>query len=153
MRTKRGAELTGPNPTDRAKKGTKYHLAVDGDGTPMACLSTAANVDNTWIFDRLLLGAFAVMAFIRTVFADKGYDAERHRTLCRAFDIEPFIHKRGLPHGSGLGKHRWPVERSLRWLLENKELGLRYDRCGFIAQSLLRAGYIFLVAPRLAREL
>ena len=26
------ADLTGPNPTDRAKRGTKYHFAVDGDG-------------------------------------------------------------------------------------------------------------------------
>jgi transposase len=31
VRAKRGGELTGPNPTDRAKMGTKYHLAVDGE--------------------------------------------------------------------------------------------------------------------------
>ena len=153
VRAKRGGELTGPNPTDRAKKGTKYHLAVDGDGTPVACLATAANVNDTRVFERLFLGAFAVMARIRTVFADKGYDAEHHRVLCRAFDVAPVIHKRGAAHGSGLGQHRWPVERSLSWVLENKRLGLRYDRCGFIVQSLLQAGCIFLVAPRLAREL
>lgn len=153
VRAKRGGDLTGPNPTDRAKRGTKYHLAVDGDGTPVACLATAANVNDTRVFERLFLGAFAVMARIGTVFADKGYDAERHRVLCRNFQVEPLIHKRGSPHGSGLGKHRWPVERSLSWLLENKRLGLRYDRCGFIIQSLLQAACIFLVAPRLAREL
>ncbi len=43
VRAKRGGDLTGPNPTGRAKKGTKYHLAVDGDGTPVACLATATN--------------------------------------------------------------------------------------------------------------
>jgi transposase len=152
VRAKRGGDLTGPNPTDRTKKGTKYHLAVDGDGSPAACLATAANVNDTLVFERLFLAGFAVMARIRTVFTDKGYDAEPHRALCRAFDVEPFIHKRGLPHGSGLGKHRWPVERSLSWLLENKRLGLRYDRCGFIVQSLLQTGCIFLVAHRLAQE-
>ena len=26
VRAKRGGELTGPNPTDRAKRGTKYHV-------------------------------------------------------------------------------------------------------------------------------
>src|ERR671917_1502753 len=26
VRAKRGGDLTGPNPTDRAKRGTKYHL-------------------------------------------------------------------------------------------------------------------------------
>jgi DDE family transposase len=72
VRAKRGGDLTGPNPTDRAKKGTKYHLAVDGDGVPVACAATAANVSDTLVFERLFLAAFAVVARIRTVFADKG---------------------------------------------------------------------------------
>ena len=83
VRAKRGGDLTGPNPTDRGKQGTKYHIATDGDGVPVACAATAANVNDTLVFERLFLGAFAVMARIRTVFADKGYDAEHHRDLCR----------------------------------------------------------------------
>jgi transposase len=152
VRAKRGGDLTGPNPTDRAKMGTKYHVAVDGDGIPVACVATAANVNDTRLFERLFLAAFAVMPRIRSVFADKGYDAEQHRILCRTFEAEPFIHKRGRPHGSGLGQYRWPVERTLSWLLENKRLALRYDRCSFIIQSLLQAACIFLVAANLARE-
>src|SRR4051812_17508016 len=93
------------------------------------------------------------MARIQTVFADKGYDAEHHRDLCRKFDAEPCIHKRGQPHGSGLGKRRWPVERSNAWVLENKRLALRYDRLGFIIQSLLQAACIFLVAGRVPKNL
>jgi transposase len=152
VRAKRGGDLTGPNPTDRGKRGTKYHVAVDGDGVPVACLATAANVNDTLVFERLFLAAFVVMARIRTVFADKGYDAEHHRDLCRAFGAEPYIHKRGQPRGSGLGKRRWPVERSNAWVLENRRLALRYDRLGFIVRSLLQAACIFLVARRLARE-
>ncbi|GGC64901.1 hypothetical protein GCM10011504_48690 [Siccirubricoccus deserti] len=64
------------------------------------------------------------MARIRTVFADKGYDAEHHRELYRAFGVEPRIHKRG--------QRRWPVERSNAWVLENRRLALRYDRLGFV---------------------
>ena len=153
VRAKRGGDLTGPNPTDRGKQGTKYHIATTGDGVPVACAATAANVNDTVVFERLFLGAFAVLARIKTVFADKGYDAEHHRQLCRAFGAEPHIHKRGQPHGSGLGQQRWPVERSNAWVLENKRLALRYDRLGFIIQSLLQAACIFLVAGRLAREL
>jgi transposase len=152
-RAKRGGDLTGPNPTDRGKRGTKYHVAVTGDGLPVACAATAANVNDTLLFERLFLMAFAVVARIATVFADKGYDAEPHRELCRAFGAEPHVHKRGRPRGSGLGKRRWPVERSQAWLLENKRLALRYDRLGFIVQSLLQAACLFLVAGRLAREL
>jgi transposase len=110
-------------------------------------------VNDTLVFERLFLAAFAVMARIQTVFADKGYDAEHHRKLCREFGAEPHIHKRGQPHGSGLGQQRWPVERSNAWVLENKRLALRYDRLGFIIQSLLQAACIFLVAGRVAREL
>jgi hypothetical protein len=43
VRAKRGGDLTGLNPTDRAKRGSKYHVAVDGDGVPVACAATAAN--------------------------------------------------------------------------------------------------------------
>src|SRR3954452_8127576 len=85
VRAKRGGDLTGPNPTDRGKRGTKYHVAVDGDGVPVACAATAANVDDTLLFERLFLTAFAVVARIRTVFADKGYDAEGNRELCRVY--------------------------------------------------------------------
>jgi transposase len=152
VRAKRGGELTGPNPTDRAKRGTKYHVAVTGDGIPVACAATAANVNDTVLFERLFLGAFAVMARIGTVFADRGYDAESNRTLCRAFGAEPCIHKRRQPSGSGLGQKRWPVERSNAWVLENRRLALRYDRLGFIVQSLLQAACLFLVAGRLVRE-
>ena len=152
VRAERGGDLTGPNPTDRGKRGTKYHVAVTGDGVPVACAATAANVNDTLLFERLFLSAFAVVARIATVFADKGYDAEHNRDLCRAFGAEPGLHKRGRPRGSGLGKRRWPVERSNAWLLENKRLALRYDRLGFIVQSLLQAACLFLVAGRLARE-
>jgi len=90
---------------------------------------------------------------LKTRGSGRGYDAERHRQLCRACKVKPFIHKRGRLHGSGLSRYRWPVERTLSWLLENKRLDLRYDRCGFIIQGLLQARCIFLVASRLAREL
>ncbi len=153
VRAKRGGDLTGPNPTDRGKNGTKYHAAVNGDGVPIACMVTAANVNDTVLFERLFLAAFAVMTRISAVLADCGYDAEGNRALCCNFGAEPHIYKRRQPSGSGLGRHRWPVERSNAWLLENKRLALRYDRLGFIVQALPQTACILLVAGRLAREL
>ena len=152
VRAKRAGDLTGPNPTDGSKRGTKYHVAVTGDGIPVTCAATAANVNDTLVFERLFLSAFAVMARIATVFADKGYDAESNRTLCRSFGTEPRIHKRRQPSASGLGQKRWPVERSNAWVLENRHLALRYDQLGFVIHSLLQAACLFLVAERFARE-
>jgi Transposase DDE domain len=36
-------EQTGPNPTDRAKRGSKRHLICDGRGVPLAIRLTGAN--------------------------------------------------------------------------------------------------------------
>jgi hypothetical protein len=52
----------GSSPTDRGKRGTKYHVAADGGGLPVACAATAVNVNDTLAFERLFLAAFAVMA-------------------------------------------------------------------------------------------
>jgi hypothetical protein len=41
------------------------------EGCARRCATTAANVNDTLVFERLFLAAFAVMARIRTVFADK----------------------------------------------------------------------------------
>ena len=38
VRAKRAGDLTGPNPTDRAKRGTKYNVAVDGRWCKIATL-------------------------------------------------------------------------------------------------------------------
>jgi transposase len=38
-----GGDKTGPNPTDRAKRGSKRHLICDGRGVPLAVRLTGAN--------------------------------------------------------------------------------------------------------------
>src|SRR5512143_2453429 len=42
----------------RAKRGTKDHIATTGDGVPVACAATAANINDTLVFERLFLAAF-----------------------------------------------------------------------------------------------
>lgn len=43
IRTVYGGDQTGPNPTDRAKRGSKRHLICDGRGVPLAVRLTGAN--------------------------------------------------------------------------------------------------------------
>jgi transposase len=52
VRAKRGGEATRPNPTDRGKQGSKYHLLVDRQGTPLAGQLSAANVHDSRLLDR-----------------------------------------------------------------------------------------------------
>ena len=48
--------LTGPNPTDRGKKGSKIHLLVDRNGLPVAVAITAANTHDSRALQPLVQG-------------------------------------------------------------------------------------------------
>ena len=65
-------------------------------------------------------------------YADRGYDSEATRALLRWLGIEPHIAERRTPHGSGLGKVRWVVERTISWLNGLRRMRVRYDRLGVI---------------------
>ena len=52
----------------------------------------------------------------KRVYADRAYDSEPHRQQLRNRGIRPMLAKRNIPHGSGLGKYRWVVERAISWL-------------------------------------
>ncbi len=150
VRAKRGGELTGPNPTDRGKAGTKYHLVASTDGLPLAAVPSAANVHDTRLFPHLLRLALAVCAAVGRLYADAGYDSAGNRDLCLREGIQPCIREVGQPHGSGLGAVRCVVEHDCAWLLANKRLGRRQDRQGRIILALLHAACLFIIANRVS---
>ena len=150
VRAKRGGELTGRNPTDRGKLGTKYHVVVATDGLPLGAIPSAANVHDTRLFPHLLHLALAVCAAIAKLYADAGYDSADNRRLCLGQGIQPYIRQIGEAHGSGLGRVRSVVEHDCAWLLANKRLDRRQDRLGHIILALLTAACIFIVANRIS---
>ena len=149
VRAKRGGELTGPNPTDRGKAGTKYHIVASTDGLPLGVVPSAANVHDTRLFPHLLRLAQVVCAAIGKLYADAAYDSAENRGLCVREGIQPCIREVGAPHGSGLGTVRCIVEHDCAWLLANKRLDRRHDRLGRVILALLTAACIFVVANRL----
>ena len=149
VRAKHGGELTGPNPTDRGKAGTKYHVVVSTDGIPLGVIPSAANVHDTRLFLHLLRLAQVVCAAIGRLYADAAYDSADNRSLCLRDGIEPHIRKVGEPHGSGLGAVRCVVEHGCAWLLANKRLDRRQDRLGRVILALLTAACIFVIANRI----
>jgi transposase len=44
------------------------------------------------------------------------------------------------PHGSGLGKQRWVVERTIAWLHQYRRLRVRYERRDDIHEAFLAIG-------------
>jgi transposase len=80
----------------------------------------------------------------KSVYADRGYDSQRHREQLRDLGIEPFLAKRNTKHGSGLGVYRWVVERTHGWLHQFRRLRVRYERRDDIHQAFLTLGCILI---------
>jgi hypothetical protein len=49
-----GGELIGPNPTDRGKPRSKYHLLVDRNGIPLAVCVSATNAHDSVLLEALV---------------------------------------------------------------------------------------------------
>jgi transposase len=117
-----GVEGSGKNPTDRGRPGVKQHVLVDGNGLPLAGLSTPANVPEINVLLPLvdthgpLDEAGQPKRQPKRMYADRAYDSEPHRQELRKRAISPKLAKRYTEHGSGLGKYRWVVERLISWL-------------------------------------
>lgn len=139
-----GGEETGPNPTDRRKLGTKHHLIVDGQGVPLEVQFSGANKHDV----NQLLPLVANLPEVRgkpgrprarpeALYGDRAYDSEPARGILRWLGIKPFLAKRRTAHGSGLGKVRYVVERTISWLHQQRRLRVRYDRSSDIHQGFL----------------
>jgi transposase len=69
------------------------------------------------------------------LYTDRDFDSDDTRWLLAWLGIEPHNAKRGTAHGSGLGKVRWVVERTLSFLKELRRLRVRYDRLGVMQEA------------------
>jgi transposase len=149
--------LTGPNPTDRGKNGSKRHLVCDGQGIPLAIAHTGANVHDSQKAIPLI-DAIPPIKQPRgaprkrpsQAFADTAYDAEaKIRQPLRKRGIKPRIAKRLREHGSGLGKHRWIVEAVFAWLFKFRRLRVRYEKRDDIHSAFLILGCLIICWNRI----
>jgi len=93
-----GGEQTGPNPTDRAKTGSKCHLWVDQRGAPLSIHLTAANINEILVVMDLLNASIVprprTKSRVQHLCADKAYDSEPLRLKLRQRNIQPHLRKR-----------------------------------------------------------
>jgi transposase len=71
---------------------------------------------------------------------DRAYDSRVHRQLLAARGIRSLIPRKLAAHGSGLGKTRWVVERTLAWLHQFRRLKIRYERSPEVHEAFLSIG-------------
>jgi transposase len=72
------------------------------------------------------------------LFGDGAYHSRRGRAELRARGVAASIPRPKKDHGSGLGKHRWVVERTISWLHQYRRLRVRYERRADIHEAFLR---------------
>jgi hypothetical protein len=80
---------------------------------------------------------------------DLAYDSELHRQWLEQLGVEPVLPEKGIDNQSGLGETRWPVERTLAWIHQNRRLRIRYERRPDIHQALLTLACIKICASAL----
>jgi transposase len=83
------------------------------------------------------------------VTADRAYDHWPQRRELRRRGIRAEIARRNTEHGSGLGRYRWVIERTLAWLHQFKRLLVRYDRRADIHEAFLALGCCLVCYRRL----
>lgn len=131
-----GGEETGPNPTDRAKRGAKIHILVDERGAPLSIHLTGANRHDKWSVDDLV---FSIMVSRPTsqqhLCLDKAYDsADIHRFVTDAKYHKHIAHRRRrgepipvpIPDEKKHPARRWVVERTFGWLAKRRSIRTRW---------------------------
>jgi transposase len=120
-------------------------VLVELHGTPLLAKVTQANEDDR---KQLIAMVDAVPPVAGKVgapkrrpdylLADRGYDSDPHRRQLTARGIEPVIARRNTDHGSGLGKFRWVVERTISWLHQMRRLRSRWEKLPNIHDAFLK---------------
>ena len=111
--------MTGNNPTDRSKLGTKRHILTDKDGIPLSTVITSANThDLTVAIDTV--DSIVIKKSPSSKLITKYRNKNKKQNLCldKAYhskDIEQEITKRGyVPHI----RHRREEEKSASDILQ-----------------------------------
>jgi len=144
---------------DRRKKGCKRHVLSDAEGLPLVVLTGPANQrDDGKVED--LLEAFPVLTDGRTkvvhvlppvLLGDRGYGFAYLIALVVLYGIGSLLSPRGKdkPHGSGLGKQRWVVERTRSWWTHFRRINFWYERQGEHFQGLHELAACIICANKL----
>ena len=119
-------EKTGPNPTDRAKKGVKRSLLTEASGVPIGLAIEGANRHDCKMVEATI-DSIPVERPEPTekesqgMCLDKGYDSGEVRDLVKEFGYTAHIHSRGeeaqsIKREAGFKARRWVVERTHSWM-------------------------------------
>ncbi|MGZ6590311.1 MAG: IS5 family transposase [Solirubrobacteraceae bacterium] len=157
-----GGPKTGPNPTDRAKRGPKRSVLTEAAGVPIGLDHDGANRND----HKLLKGTLDSIPIARPepteqapqgICLDKAYDNADTRELVAAYHLTGHIRARSEDvadkvHTPGWRPRRWVVEAAHSWLNRNRGILVRWCKKdeNHLALLQLASGLIAFKKARLA---
>jgi putative transposase len=129
---------TGPNPTDRAKDGTKRSLLTDAAGLPLGLAVDGANRNDHKLFAETVHSIPVkrprpTPSKPQGMCLDKGYDYDEVRELGVAFGFTMHVRCRGeeakaLKKTATVRARRWVVERTHSWMNRFRRILVRWEK-------------------------
>jgi IS5 family transposase len=136
-------------------------VVVEAQGVPLVTLLTAANVNDSVVFEQVL----DAIPPLRQPFgqagrprwrpaklhADKGYDKPHCRRYCWQHHIGCRIARIGVESSTRLGRHRWVVERTGAWFNRFRRLRVRDERRADLHAAFVSLATALILLNYLAR--
>jgi len=129
---------TGPNPTDRAKKGVKRSVLTEGGGIPIGLAIDGANRHDMKMVEATvnsipLKRPKPTKQRPQGMCLDKGYDYDSVRDLVAEFGYTAHIRARGeeaqaIKRDAGFKARRWVVERTHSWMNRFRRILTRWEK-------------------------
>jgi transposase len=130
--------MTGNNPTDRSKLGSKRHILTDKDGIPLSTVITSANIHDVTVAIDTVDSIVIKRPSSKPMYNHK----EQNLCLDKAYhskEVEQEIFNRGyIPHirhrreeklfHRTHAARRWVVERTNSWHNRFRKLFTRYEK-------------------------
>lgn len=133
-----GGDDTGPDPTNRAKLGTKRHILSDRRGAPLSAVVSAANRNDMKLaeatLDRIVVARpTPTEAQPQHLCRDKGFDYPETRQAAEARGYIVHTPVKGIdapapPPAQRFPARRWILERTNSWHNRFRKLRIRYEK-------------------------
>jgi len=134
-------------------KGRRRHIMIETLGLIVAVVVTAAHTDDRLGLVLLLQRYFASgVKRLRKLWVEGGYQAQwlsdsvRSRTQTHKMEREVVEHT---GKGFQVVKHRWKVERTLAWILNDRRHRRDYERLTGSSEAMIQISMIRLLLKRL----
>jgi putative transposase len=154
-----GGEKTGKNPTDRAKRGVKRSLLVEGQGLPVGLAVEGANRNDMKMVEATLESIpierpEPTAEQPQGMCMDKGYDYDEVRELVAEFGFTAHIRSRGeeakeLKRKARAKVRRWVVERTHSWMNRFRGILIRWNKKVENYIAMLHMSFAFIIYRRM----